>query len=454
MQFRGAVGTGLSVLLAVAAAANATARSRGDVDLVRLGPQSYHAIAAETEVALRHDVLDVWFPRAVDDDHGGFRSNFTRDWRPAESEGKFSVFQGRMTWVAAQVSMRRPELAPTYLPIVRHGVAYLDGVMWDKQYGGFYWGLDDDGNVSPRYTDGKHLYGMSFCVYGAAAAYEATKDQRALDLAKRGFLWMDEHAHDARNGGYFEWLTRDGHVVDAKPLAGRVGVIPTAGFPLGFKSMNTHIHLLESFTELYRVWKDERLRDRLEELFEIVRDRIVVEPGVMGLYFTEDWRAVPDHDSYGHDVETAYLLVEAAEALGRGRDPKTERVARLLVDHALAYGWDDSSGGFFREGTTFGRAEDTTKEWWEQAEGLNALLLMHERYGTETDVYWRAFERQWRFFRDHQTDHEYGGIYETVRADGTPTDRVKSKIWKAAYHDSRALLNVTERLRALAEAGG
>src|SRR5437763_952220 len=105
---------------------------------------TYLKFADETEALLRGDVLGVWFPRAVDREHGGFRADFTRAWEPAPSEGKFSVFQGRMTWVAAQVVMRRPDLKEQFLPFVRRGVDYLSDVMWDKRYGGFFWGLDDD----------------------------------------------------------------------------------------------------------------------------------------------------------------------------------------------------------------------------------------------------------------------------------------------------------------------
>ena len=147
----------------------------------------------------------------VDNENGGFHPDFGRDWKPGErSGGKFSVFQGRMTWIAAEVAMRRPELKEKFLPITRHGVEYLSNTLWDKQYGGFYWGLDDKGQISPFYTDGKHLYGISFGLYGAAAAYQATKDPKALELAQKTFRWIDQHGHDAKNGGYFEWLTREG----------------------------------------------------------------------------------------------------------------------------------------------------------------------------------------------------------------------------------------------------
>ncbi len=165
---------------------------------------NYLKFAAETEATLRQDVLGVWFPRTVDHEHGGFYSNFARDWQPTKSQGKFSVFQGRMTWIAAQIVMRRPDLKDQYLPIVQHGVEFLSNVMWDKQYGGFFWGLDDEGQISPLYSDGKDLYGISFDLYGAAAAYQATHDPKALELAQNTFRWIDQHAHDAKNGGYFE----------------------------------------------------------------------------------------------------------------------------------------------------------------------------------------------------------------------------------------------------------
>src|SRR3954470_5508989 len=157
---------------------------------------TYLRLAVEVENALHTEVLGAWFPRSVDHGKGGFHSHFTRDWQWAPSDGKFSVFQGRMTWVASQVVLREPAMKEQFVPIVRQGVDFLEHVMWDKQDGGFFWGLDDEGKIAPQFGDRKHLYGMGFCIYGAAAAYKATGDPRALALAKEGFLWMDKHAHD------------------------------------------------------------------------------------------------------------------------------------------------------------------------------------------------------------------------------------------------------------------
>jgi len=171
----------------------------------------------------------------------------------------------------------------------------------------------------------------------------------------------------------------------------------------------------------------------------------------MNLYFTVEWQPISDHDSYGHDIETAFLMLESDELLNGTADPKTERMAKLLVDHALANGWDEIHGGFYREGTTFGLPEDKRKEWWVQFEGLNSLLLMHQRYGHETDVYFNPFLKQWEFIKKHQVDKEFGGIFDTVESDGTVMDHTKSRIWKECYHETRTLLNTIARLEALAQ---
>jgi mannobiose 2-epimerase len=408
---------------------------------------AYLKLGAEVETALNRDVLDVWFPRNIDKQNGGFYSGFDRTWQPTPSEGKFSVFQGRMTWISSQIVVQRPELKNKFLPIARHGLDFLNDVLWDKHYGGFFWGVGDQGQIVPFFGDRKELYGESFAMYGAAAAYQATNDKKALQLAQNAFRWIDEHAHDAKNGGYFEWLTREGKVIEADANSNA----SSGGFPVGYKTMNTHIHLLESFSQLYEVWKDDTLHKRLEELLTIVRDKICVHPGVMNLYFTNDWRPIPDHDSYGHDVETAYLMLEAEDVLGVAHDPRTEQMARMLVDHALTYGWDNDMGGFYDEGTTFGKPENKRKEWWVEFEGLNALLLMHEKYGKETSRYFDAFLKQWQFIKDRQIDSEFHGVYQELAPDGTVENSTKGQIWKAAYHDGRALLNVTARLKRLAD---
>ncbi|HEY1628459.1 MAG TPA: AGE family epimerase/isomerase, partial [Tepidisphaeraceae bacterium] len=215
--------------------------------------------------------------------------------------------------------------------------------------------------------------------------------------------------------------------------------------------MNTHIHLLEALTELYQVWPDPVLHDRLQEMLGIVRDKVCTDDGAMNMFFEADWKPVSVRDSYGHDIETAYLLLEATEALGQPDDAKTNRIAKALVDHVLKVGWDAQHGGVYNEGKFGGAADELDKDWWPQFESLNSLLMMHEKYGKENPQYFKDFQMQWNFIKTYQIDHEDGGVYESLHADGAVANPSKARMWKGGYHDGRALMNVTARLRKLAE---
>ncbi len=414
--------------------------------------ETYRRLAEQMERHWKGQLLPKWFPASIDRERGGFYSHFREDWTRGERNDKTIVYQARMTWVAAQVALRYPELREGYLQYTRHGVDFLAATLWDEKHGGFYWGLEPEGDAPIRGGE-KHAYGISFGLYGAAAAYEATGDEKALDLAKRTFLWLEEHARDREHGGYYEAYARNGTRLLAPP-SGSASGMDLLGTQYGFKSMNSHIHLLEALTALRRVWPDEAVEGRLREMLGVVRDKVAVEPGCLNLYFTPDWRAVPDHDSFGHDIETTFLLLEAAETLGQTDDAKTLRVAWSLTDHALAWGWDGKHGGFYDKGAAFRPAWDREKVWWTQAEGLNALLAMHEAHGKKTPRYWEALLKQWAFVWNHQIDHRRGGWCAAVSAEGhAEPGRAKASPWKAAYHNGRALMHCAERLRKLAQRG-
>jgi len=403
---------------------------------------------------LKEELTRRWYPHALDRDLGGFHENFARDWSPRPDDGRFLVYQSRMTWTAAAFADYSPPHRDEFTGYARRGVEYLDTVMRDGEAGGFHWLLDPKGGVDPALGAEKHVYGTAFALFAASKAYAVTRDERARKVARDAFDWLERHAHDAEHGGYFEALTREGTPIlawpDGAPLAKRTDRL---GIYYGYKSMNAHIHLLEALAEYARVEPTPRAKERLGEVHALVRDRIAVEPGALNLYLTRDWRAIPAHDSFGHDVETAYLLVESAEALGMPDDAKTWRIARLLVDHALDWGWDDQHGGFFEKGESFnGPAFDRTKVWWTQAEGLNALLLMHLRYGAKTDRYWQAFTKEWAFIERHLIDPDHGGWFmETTREGTLIGDGRKATPWKANYHTSRALMNVAAMLSEVPE---
>ena len=419
-----------------------------------LTPEVRAALADETEVGL-DQVLAAWYPRAVDREAGGFLSRFDRAWQPVGDQQKMIVTQARHVWTTAQAAMWTGDDA--YAEMSLHGVAFLRDAMWDAEDGGFFWLVQRDGTPIPE-SDGrliKQAYGNAFGIYGLAAAYAATGDEGALALAQEAFRWLDGHAHDPVHGGYFNYLTRDGD-----PLRAGLGRTPP-------KDQNSSIHILEAFTELYHVWPDDTLGQRIEEMLLLIRDTITVEPGTLTLFSTEDWTPVSyrdstaavreanafyDHISFGHDVETAYLMLEAAQAIGL--DPAPTLVAgRRMVDHSLATGWDDRNGGFVEAGYYIADGEplvvtDATKNWWAQAEGLNTLLLMGDLVPGEEARYHDRFLQLWGTIQGFLVDHEHGGWYPGT-IDRQPDLRAADKggIWKGPYHNARALMNVTRRLR-------
>lgn len=402
---------------------------------------------------LQRELIPHWYPGTVDKEHGGFHQNLARDWSPRPDRSRFLVYQARMTWTAAAYAAFNRDRREEFLAHARHGLAFLDTVMRDRERGGFHWILGRDGKVDPSLGDEKHVYGISFVIYAGSKLRAVGGDDRALAVARDAFDWLEAHSHDTQHGGYFEALKRDGTpIVSWDPDAPLAQRMDRLGVYYGFKTMNSHIHMLEALTELARVDSRPVVKERLREVFEIVRDKIAVEPGALNLYLTRDWRAIPAHDSFGHDIETAYLLVEAAEVLGIPDDDRTWKVARGLVDHALDWGWDERFGGFYDKGDSFaGAAYGTTKVWWTQAEGLNALLVMHKKFGKRTERYLNAFHKHWDFIRGHIIDPKDGGWFSETKRDGTLIgDGDKANPWKANYHSSRALMNVAAMLRELA----
>jgi cellobiose epimerase len=317
-------------------------------------------LATEMEHSVRAELLDKWYPHAVDSIHGGFLTTFTYDFKPAGPQDKFIVTQARHTWTTAKAAKLYPGIA-YYLQCSRHGFQFLRDVMWDKTHGGFRSlvtreGMDKSDPVSP-----KTAYGNAFGIYALAAYYEASGDTAALNLAKRAFLWLEAHSHDPVHKGYFQHLQMDGTPVK------RTANVPSTS-DLGYKDQNSSIHLLEAFTALYEVWKDSLLRERLQEMLFLIRDKITTPKGYLTLFLTPDWKPVSfrdstkevilkhkslDHVSFGHDVETAYLMLEASHVLGLKYDTKTPVVAKRMVDHALRNGWDSTLGGFYNEGYYF-----------------------------------------------------------------------------------------------------
>ncbi len=291
-------------------------------------------------------------------------------------------YQARQTLAAARASTHSPDLA-FLREAAAHGFRYLRERMWDRSLGGWYRLLNQAGDPCEGAT--KHGHGTSYAISACVACYATSGDPECLELAKLAFSWLEEHAHDDEHGGYFVFYRRDGTpILSTDPWAIAPGRIrDTIGTPIGFKDANTTSDLLKSFSDLYSVWPDPLLRRRLEETLYIIRDRLVVAPGVMHTYVHPDWTPLPDPIRYGQILRSANLLLSASEVLFGTVDSTTERIAKSMVDTMLRFAWDRGNGGFHLAGSSFGPMyfDDTVvfvrdKVWWPQAEGLKALSAM------------------------------------------------------------------------------
>lgn len=417
-------------------------------------------IASEID-SLLNNQLDLWYPRVIDYEHGGYLSRFSRDWQPSGPQNKFIVTQARHVWSTSKLASN-DSTRQEFIKYGRHGFQFLKDRMWDDQHGGFYTNVDRQGEVIPdgNGSISKVLYGNAFGLYGLAAYYEASGDTAALNLAKQLFHWLDSGSYDPEYGGYFNNLTRGGEPYTAEGEGG-------SAYP---KDYNSGIHILEALAELYQVWPDEVVRERLAGMFRIVRDTFTTDTGYMHLYFSRDWTPVTyrdsarvlqeehqniDHITFGHDIETAFLLMEAAHALKLSEDSILTE-AKRMVDHTIEQAWDEEAGGFFDRGYYFEGDEqvtitDSSKVWWAQAEALHSLLIMAERFPDDPHNYFQKFAKQWNYIRQYLIDREHGGWYEAgLDIDPEAAKAPKAHIWKGNYHTVRSLMRSGELLNSMA----
>ena len=414
------------------------------------------SLANQMEEILKRHSLDPWYPLILDTINGGFWSDFDHQWKKVGPQHKMMVTQARHVWTASKAAERYTNEA-LYPESADHGFQFLEEVMWDNEHGGFYHLVDSTGKVlsDPNGQVIKLAYDNAFGIYALAAYYKMSKNEDALELAKKAFSWMETNSHDSVHLGYFQFMHRDG-----TPIPEGLNNTPS-------KDQNSSIHLLEAWTELYAAWPDELVRQRLQELYTIISETITGDKNYMYLFFNADWTpalyrdSLPevreahfniDHVSFGHDIETAFLLWEAAEALHL-EESSVKPKLKAMVDHALTQGWDPEFGGLFDQGYYFPEEDhltiiDISKAWWAQAEAMNTLLIWSDWYPEDTLQYYDRFLQQWDYIQTYLIDQEHNG-WHVGGIDQKPEakDRAKAGIWKGNYHDYRSLANSIDRLR-------
>jgi mannobiose 2-epimerase len=398
---------------------------------------------AEWAAQLRHEltanILPFWLRHTVDRENGGFYGAIDCDLQVDKQAPRASVINARILWTFSAAARVLGDAV--YRETADWAYHYVVDKFWDKQYGGVYWMLDYKGNPV---SDRKQIYAQAFAAYGMAEYFRATGQAESLEWAKRLYRLTEEHSADPEFGGYIEARARDWSALEDFRLSDKDLNSP--------KSMNTHLHVLEAYTNLLRAWDDLSLRATLKRLLEVTMDRIVDNStSHFKMFFSNDWTSLTDHVSFGHDIEGSWLILEAAEVL----DDRAliDRACNLAVRMAQAV-YDeglDRDGSIFYE-ASHGHLVDPNKHWWAQAE---AVVGFYNAYQVSGQEHFRtAAERAWEYIEDKVVDKVHGEWRAKLKPDGTPykaaedPDACLVGAWKCPYHNARMCLEMWGRLVA------
>ena len=383
------------------------------------------------EKHLTEKILPFWEQYAPDPEYGGFRGRIANDLTIDPRAPRGLVLNARILWTFAKASRTYPNR--TYAELAQRAYEYLTRNFLDPNNGGFYWMVDYQGRPLNRH---KLTYGQSFALYGLSEYARTTGDSEALQVAIDIFQTIEAQCRDEINDGYFDMFEEDWRPSAVQRLSD--------DDPDAAKTMNTHLHLIEAYANLLRCQDSPNVRERLRNLVELFLRRIVTGDGRhLRTHFTPDWRSMFEIVSFGHEIESSWLLTEAAEMLGDSNLIETvNRVSINLAESVLRDG-QDTDGGIFNEAGPHGLIDDD-KHWWPQAEAVVGFLNAWRLTGDEK--YLEAAQRCWSFIERCIIDHMHGEWFWKVDRGGRPDlSMPKVSEWKCPYHNSRMCFEAIER---------
>jgi mannobiose 2-epimerase len=389
-------------------------------------------VAFENELK---SIFDYWATHTVDEKNGGFLGALDNENTVTENAPKGAVLNARILWsFAAGYNFNKDA---TYLKLAERSFNYLRDYFIDNEFGGIYWSVDALGQ--PLDTK-KQIYALSFAMYGLTEYYKASNNKQALDLAISLFNDIEEHSFDAENGGYLEALTRDWKEIADLRLSDKDANEK--------KTMNTHLHILEAYTNLYRYWPDAKLKEKTKHLLAVFDQHILDQNTKhLVLFFDEKWKSNYNIISYGHDIEASWLMLEAAEVIG---DEKLiHRFKKLAVEIAVASAEGiDETGAMIYELDLDKNHQVAEKHWWVQAEAMVGFLNAYQL--TKDGKYYAHFTSIWNFTKKYIIDTKNGEWFWGVNQDfSLMQGEGKAGFWKCPYHNSRACIEVINRLKKL-----
>ena len=388
-------------------------------------------LKSEVLDVLQNNILPYWINNMQDHENGGFYGRMTGDEKLMPEAEKGAILNARILWTYS--SAYRLLKSSEYWEMATRAKRYLIDNFYDKLYGGIYWSLDYKGN--PLDTK-KQIYALGFAIYGLSEYHRATGDKEALDYAIKLFHSIEEHSFDKEKNGYLEALTREWNEIEDMRLSEKDANEK--------KTMNTHLHILEPYTNLYRVWKNDELRKQIKNLIEVFLDKILnKETNHLKLFFDENWNGKDHIISYGHDIEASWLIHEAALVL---EDEKLlKRIEAIIPRIAYAAGEGlQADGGMIYEKNTETGEVDADRHWWVQAETVVGYINLYEYFNSE-----EALEKAlqcWNFIKKHLIDSKNGEWFWSLKADGTiNTIDDKAGFWKCPYHNGRMCMELLGR---------
>lgn len=379
---------------------------------------------------LTENILPFWLHRMASPE-GFFFGRMDGNGRIDPEAPMGAILCGRLLWTfsAAYRCVRRPE----YLEAARNAYAFLRYRMIDSEYGGVYWSVASDG--TPVDTK-KQFYALGFAIYGLSEYVRACGDTEALQLAKDLFFCIEKHSRDPKFGGYIEATTRAWQPIADMRLSEKE--------ENASKTMNTHLHIIEPYTNLYRVWPDARLREAIVSMIHVFLDRILQPDGHLGLFFNDEWKRIDSNISYGHDIEASWLLLETAQVLGDEDILRRTLAATRLIGVASLEGRSDEGWMAYE---MFGNDYlDVERHWWVQAETVIGLVYLRLFHNVPLTIH-KAWDT-WNYIKDNLVDLQLGEWYWSRLPDGSINRRDDhAGFWKCPYHNSRMCIEVMERLR-------
>lgn len=377
-------------------------------------------------------ILEFWMQHTVDEKHSGFVGQIDFLNRTIETAPKGAVLNARILWSFAAAYNVTGNTQ--YLEYAARAYQYICDYFIDKQYGGVYWTVDYTGK--PLDTK-KQVYAIAFTVYAFSEYYKAVKAPAIIQQAINLYDTIVKYSYDAVNGGYIEAFCRDWTPITDLRLSEKDANEK--------KTMNTHLHVLEAFTNLHTVWPYQQLKQKTAELINNFLQHIInPKTNTQHLFMDENWQPKSNMVSYGHDIEAAWLLQEAAEQINDAVLLKKVKATAIAMAAAAAKGLDADGGMWYENADPEGLIKE--KHMWPQAEAMVGFFNAWQNTGDK--LYLQQSEKSWQFVKNYLHDKKNGEWFWGVNEDYAPMQKDKVGLWKCPYHNTRACIEIIKRVNA------